>query len=279
MGKLSEHTQGIAKYYTRRHDQRGDLFGDRPFANYGYWTRPGLSMADASEAMAAFVAGAAGLCAEDRVLDIGCGYGACAVAYAERFGPAAIVGVDVTPTRIEHGREYVAQCGLSEVIDLRLGDATALDFADASFDKVLAIECAFHFDTRRDFLREAGRVLKPGGTLVLTDLIPKRGSDIGRYVASENTLAADINMYNPANAYDADVYAGYLRESGFADVRIDSILPWTLARFIPALYRYADGPGVDREGKIRKHGDKLQQVIDDGEDYVLVVARKSENAE
>src|SRR5690606_33243522 len=77
-GMTSEHTQGIVKYYTRRHSQRRDAF-DRPYANYGYWTRPGLSMADAAEAMAGLVAGAAGLGPQDEVLEVGCGYGACAV--------------------------------------------------------------------------------------------------------------------------------------------------------------------------------------------------------
>ena len=105
----SEHTQGIVKYYTRRHTQRRDAFDDRPYANYGYWTRPGLSMADAAEAMAGLVAGAAGLCPQDEVLEVGCGYGACAVRYASAFGAKSIVGIDITPTRVEHGASSLSK--------------------------------------------------------------------------------------------------------------------------------------------------------------------------
>lgn len=271
---LSEHTQGIVKYYTRRHDQRRDLFGDQPFANYGYWTRPGLSMAQASEAMATLVASAAGMAPGDAVLDVGCGYGACAVVYAERFAPASIIGIDVTDTRIEHGRQYAAKCGFEKVIDLRLGDATNMAFDAGSFDKLLAVECAFHFDTRRDFFREAARVLKPGGVMALTDLIPKHGVDLKAYVQEENTLAVDIDMYTRANAYDEEVYAGYLRESGFGDIRIESMTAWTLAKFVPELHRYADKQTDEQREKIHRHADKLQRLIDLGEDYVLVVARK-----
>lgn len=271
----SEHARGIARYYTRRHERRRDLFGDQPFANYGYWTRPGLSMAQASEAMAALVAAAAGLDCSDEVLDVGCGYGACAVVYAERFQPARIVGIDITDTRIEHGCQYVARRGFEKLIELRLGDATDLAFEAGSFDKLLAVECAFHFDTRRDFFREAARVLRAGGVLALTDLIPRRGVNLGAYVEAENTLAIDVDMYNRANAYDADVYAGYLREVGFTDIRIESMTPWTLARFVPELHRYADRPTTVEGHKIHAHADKLQHLIDLGEDYVLVVARKT----
>ncbi len=272
---LSEHTQGIARYYTRRHDQRADLFGDQPFANYGYWTRPGLSMAQASEAMAMLVAANAGLAEGDRVLDVGCGYGACAVVAAERFAPASITGIDVTETRIENGRQYVARCGFDHVIDLRLGNATRMAFEAASFDKLLAVECAFHFDTRRDFFGEAARVLKSGGTLALTDLIPSRGLDLQRYVSEANTLAIDIDMYNRANAYDQDVYAQYLRDAGFTDVRIEAITEWTLARFVPQLHVYADRQSGEARDKLHRHADKLQRLIDIGEIYVLVTARKT----
>ena len=271
---ISEHTKGIAKYYTRRHDQRRDLFGDQPFANYGYWARPGMTMAQASEAMASLVAAAAGLAPGDQVLDIGCGYGACAVVYAERFAPDRIVGVDVTPTRIQSGREYINKCGFSEVIELQEGDATKLEFDDGAFNKLLAVECAFHFDTRRDFFAEAARVLQPDGVMALTDLIPKRGVDTKTYLEEENTLAIDIDMYNRANAYDEDTYVGYLKEVGFTDIRVESMTEWTLARFVPALHQYADKQTDEAFEKIHRHADKLQRIIDLGEDYVLVVARR-----
>ena len=272
---LSEHAQGIVRYYTRRHDQRRDLFGDQPFANYGYWTRPDMTIPQAAEAMAALVAGAAGLCAEDQVLDVGCGYGACAVVYAERFKPASIIGIDITETRIEHGRRYVEQRGLEKIIDLRVDSATAMSLPSAHFDKLLAVECAFHFDTRLDFFAEAARVLKPGGILALTDLIPKRGADVERYLEAENRLAPDIDMYNRANAYDADAYLAYLRAAGFTDIRIDTMTPWTLGRFAPELHRYADRPTTVNAEKIHQHADRLLRILELGEEYVLVVARKT----
>jgi len=272
---VSERTRDVVTHYTRRHALRQDLFGEQPFANYGYWTRAGLTLEQAAEALTELVAASAGLAPGDRVLDVGCGYGAGAVIYARRCRPAAIVGIDVTEVRIEEGKKYVAKHGFTDVIDLRLGDATKMEFADASFDKLTAVECAFHFDTRVDFLREAARVLKPGGTLALTDIIPRRGIDPARYLTGAKTHSSGVCLDNPDNAYDADVYAGHLNAAGFTDVRIESILGWTRARFAEALTQRAETLSGERRDSMRASARRITELIELGEDYVLVVARKA----
>lgn len=165
--------------------------------------------------------------------------------------------------------------GLSDVITLQLGSATAMAFADARFDKLVSVECAFHFDTRVDFLREAARVLKPGGTLALTDIIPRGGTDPTTYMRGEKTLGSGICLDNLGNAYSADVYARHLREAGFEAVRIESIVEWTRLPFAQALDAMGERDGGARGAGWRRTAARLRQLIALGEDYVLVVARRA----
>lgn len=272
---VSESTQAVITHYERRHEIRGNVFGQQPYANYGYWTRPGLTIEQASEALTDLVAASAGLGRDDHVLDVGCGYGAGAVKFVQRYAVGHVTGIDVTPVRIASGHDYVAQHGLSGSITLQEGDATNMAFEAASFDKLVSVECAFHFDTRVDFLREAARVLKPGGTLALTDIIPCRGANPGDYLLGERTTHSNVCLDMPVNAYDADVYAGHLREAGFDLVQVISILEWTRLPFADALQRVADASEGERAEAITRMVTRIRQLVEFGEDYVLVVARRA----
>lgn len=271
---ISSSTQAVIEHYTRRHTQRGDLFGEQPFANYGYWTRDGMTLEQAAESLTRLVAASAGLAPGDRVLDVGCGYGAGAVCWMRHFRPDSVTGLDVTEIRIEEGRRYVAQHGFADVIDLQLGDATHMQFDDAAFDKLLSVECAFHFDTREKFLHEAARVLRPGGTLVLTDIIARSGVDPAACLRGGLTLNSGVCLDAAHNAYHADVYAAYLRAAGFTAIRIESIVDWTRARFADALQGLARGASSEQAEALLRTAERLRRLIALGEDYVLVVARR-----
>lgn len=96
-------------------------------------------------------------------LDVGCGSGRYLRILGER-GAAKVFGCDLTPAMLARARTLEPR--------LALGDAAALPFATARFDLVLAALVVGHCADIGRVAGELGRVLRPGGTLVYTDLHP-----------------------------------------------------------------------------------------------------------
>jgi SAM-dependent methyltransferase len=104
--------------------------------------------------------------AADRIVDLGCGSGR-AIAWNAGSG-ASIVGVDISPF-------FAAEAGATA--DLVLGDLRRLPLRSASFDKAWSLDVMEHLspDALRDVLREAARVLRPGGALFVYTHVRKNG--------------------------------------------------------------------------------------------------------
>ena len=108
---------------------------------------------------------------ENRLLDMGCGLGAPARLAAREFPGLRIDGVTLVPWQVEQARRLVAEDDLDGSITFHQGDYTATTFAGGTYDGVYAIESACHaagYD-KEGFVREAARLLKPGGHLALAD--------------------------------------------------------------------------------------------------------------
>lgn len=102
------------------------------------------------------------------VLDAGCGLGGTLEAINRRQVRMALCGLNVDPRQLALCGELVA--GEGNRFRWVQGDACELPFPDATFDRVLCVEAMFHFPSRRRFFLEAARVLRPGGSLVGSDL-------------------------------------------------------------------------------------------------------------
>ena len=150
----------------------------------------------------------------ETVLDLGSGGGIDCFLAAREVGPTGhVIGVDMTPAMLERARGNLARVSAPN-LEFRLGEIEHLPIADASVDAIIS-NCVVNLspDKPRVF-REALRVLKPGGRLVVSDLVLTRplGDELRRNV--------DLYVGCVAGASQKDEYLELMREAGFLDVRI-----------------------------------------------------------
>ncbi len=116
------------------------------------------------------LARAAGLDANKRVLDVGSGVGGTSRCLAKEFG-CRVTGIDLTDEYCRAAAMLSAKVGLTDLVDYRQGDATALPFADGEFDVVWTEHVAMNIPDKPRLYKEMYRVLKPGGTLAVYDVL------------------------------------------------------------------------------------------------------------
>jgi ubiquinone/menaquinone biosynthesis C-methylase UbiE len=109
-----------------------------------------------------------------RVLDLGTGTGVVALALAERYPEAEVVGIDLSPGMIEEARRKLPP-ELAGRLRFEVGDASALDCPDHAFELVVLSNMIQFYD-------ELARIVAPGGRLALSF---SRGSETPIYVAPE----------------------------------------------------------------------------------------------
>jgi ubiquinone/menaquinone biosynthesis C-methylase UbiE len=154
-----------------------------------------------------------------RVLDIGTGTGAMAIAIKESIPAAEVHAVDPSEPMLDAARMNGVRAGT--VVHFRSGWAQSLPFADDEFDAVAFAAVLHHIPSaQRDVaMSEARRVLRPGGRVLIVELVPAR-------------LVAGIV---PLHRYglDLDDCGRLLRATGFGDVRV--------GRLTRVLFGYATG--------------------------------------
>lgn len=103
-----------------------------------------------------------------KILDIATGTGDLAIMLSQ-LHPDKIIGLDISEGMLSVGKEKIAKAGLSEMIEMIVGDSENMPFEDASFDAITVSFGVRNFANLDKGLQEIKRLLKPGGTFVVLE--------------------------------------------------------------------------------------------------------------
>lgn len=221
MSDLADRQHIIDYYDATDFDYR--LFWDlrRSLAiHFGYWDETTHTLPDALRRMNQMVAASAHVTKQDRVLDAGCGIGGSALFLASSYG-CHVDGITLSQPQVNRAIDLAKRKKLSTLASFWVMDYTHTSFSDASFDVVWAIESVCHADNKRQFIREAYRLLKPGGRLVVSDGWAKKSS----YAATEEKIMRHwLDGWAVPGLATVEQFRRNLEDTGFKQI---GFVDWT----------------------------------------------------
>ncbi len=195
------------------------------YLNLGYW-KDTTNIKVACEQMIDKVISFADIKDNQVILDAGFGYGDQDIYIATKIPKLKIFGINIVDHQVQKAQNQVIQNNFSDRLFLQKGDAVSLNFDDNTFDSVIAIESAFHFNTREKFFREAYRTLKKNGTLCLTDCLPVSGNKNAEFQKNSERFGIPMD-----NQYELHEYISKLKKIGFKSIIFedisDNVIPYS----------------------------------------------------
>ena len=190
----------------------------------------------------------AGLRDGERVLDMGCGTGALSSALASMTRAAKIIGIDPSARFVQAARSQIAD----PRVTIELGDAQNLPYADASFDRCLALLVVNFIPDAPKAAKEMRRVTQSGGVVATTMWDSSRANEFNHCFWDAAT-AIDPTVKTPSErpgSYgSAEALSGLLTDAGLTDIKvIDLNMPCQFSSFDELWQRYIGGSGSGPAG-------------------------------
>jgi MPBQ/MSBQ methyltransferase len=229
------------------------------YLNFGYWDDRTTDQREACENLVEHLLALAPRKA-GRVLDVASGKGASTAHLLKYWLPEHVTGINISHKQLKRAQSNAPGCMFIVM------DATDLGFRDRFFSLILCVEAAFHFYTRESFLKEAMRLLEPGGALVLSDILMSYEGEKKRGRRTVKNYVAD-----PAE------YERLMRRNGFASVKVIDATEacwhrhfWYAVRYFHRKFLLGD---IDRE-RLEKSLLQTYRRVEDLEYYLLACGVK-----
>jgi tocopherol O-methyltransferase len=166
----TEYHKKIIAYYQATENAYKDSWDlDNSLAiHYGYWDKKVRSFPQSLLRMNEIMIETAAITATDKVLDAGCGVGGSSIFIASQVG-CTVTGITLSEKQAQRAITHAQQKNTGNLTQFMVMDYCNTSFADESFDVVWGCESICYAQDKEQFIKEAYRLLKPGGRLIVAD--------------------------------------------------------------------------------------------------------------
>lgn len=232
--------ESIVEYYNKSFNAYRDGWGldDNMQLNLGFWHKGTRSLSEALTNLNAYVAEQAQLSPDDLVLDAGCGVGGTIIHLVKHHGCRGH-GITLVPHQVRKATENAGKNGVAHHTSFQVMDFCQTTFPDNHFDVITGIESICHADSKRAFLQEAYRILKPGGRMILVETLQAKPNLTPR--EHDQLYTRGFHGCKITSIDTADQYLTNLKELGFSHFEAEdkTALVWPSVRRLRRMYYLA----------------------------------------